>query len=190
QAEDGIRDGHVTGVQTCALPICGHDLLVAGAVADERTGVLRGVRGVRHPGGLAGRAADAGRARLRHLRPAHSGIPGPVRGCHRGGPGTLRSAQGPRVVVRHRLPRRDLRPYHPARRLVARADTGGAERPPYRPAAVSGAVVTVSAPAKLNLFLRVLARESDGYHGLETLFCLVSLADTLRAEQRDGRGIT
>src|SRR5439155_3656640 len=26
QAEDGIRDGHVTGVQTCALPIC---LLVA-----------------------------------------------------------------------------------------------------------------------------------------------------------------
>ena len=55
---------------------------------------------------------------------------------------------------------------------------------------MSGAVVTVSAPAKLNLFLRVLARESDGYHGLETLFCLVSLADTLRAEQRDGRGIT
>src|SRR5207253_4900637 len=24
QAEDGIRDGHVTGVQTCALPICFH----------------------------------------------------------------------------------------------------------------------------------------------------------------------
>src|SRR4051794_41859955 len=23
QAEDGIRDGRVTGVQTCALPICG-----------------------------------------------------------------------------------------------------------------------------------------------------------------------
>src|SRR5690625_7388179 len=23
QAEDGIRGGHVTGVQTCALPICG-----------------------------------------------------------------------------------------------------------------------------------------------------------------------
>src|SRR5690625_6798514 len=27
QAEDGIRDGHVTGVQTCALPICDHDQL-------------------------------------------------------------------------------------------------------------------------------------------------------------------
>src|SRR6266568_7872446 len=25
QAEDGIRDGTVTGVQTCALPICGRD---------------------------------------------------------------------------------------------------------------------------------------------------------------------
>src|SRR6266508_5275746 len=25
QAEDGIRDGHVTGVQTCALPICCRD---------------------------------------------------------------------------------------------------------------------------------------------------------------------
>src|SRR5690606_5121595 len=24
QAEDGIRDFHVTGVQTCALPICGY----------------------------------------------------------------------------------------------------------------------------------------------------------------------
>ena len=35
---------------------------------------------------------------------------------------------------------------------------------------------SVAAHAKLNLFLRVLARESDGYHGIETLFCLVSLA--------------
>src|SRR5690625_6084384 len=25
QAVDGIRYGHVTGVQTCALPICGYD---------------------------------------------------------------------------------------------------------------------------------------------------------------------
>src|SRR5207237_3701439 len=27
QAEDGIRDSSVTGVQTCALPICEHSLL-------------------------------------------------------------------------------------------------------------------------------------------------------------------
>jgi 4-diphosphocytidyl-2-C-methyl-D-erythritol kinase len=42
----------------------------------------------------------------------------------------------------------------------------------------------------VNLFLRVLAREDDGYHGIETLFCLLSLADRLVAERRDGRGVT
>jgi 4-diphosphocytidyl-2-C-methyl-D-erythritol kinase len=35
-----------------------------------------------------------------------------------------------------------------------------------------------------------LAREADGYHGLETLFCLVDLADELRAERREGRGVS
>ncbi len=55
---------------------------------------------------------------------------------------------------------------------------------------MSEPAAVVPAHAKLNLFLRVLARESDGYHGVETLFCLVSLADTLRAERREGRGVT
>jgi 4-diphosphocytidyl-2-C-methyl-D-erythritol kinase len=44
--------------------------------------------------------------------------------------------------------------------------------------------------AKLNLFLRVLAREADEYHGIETLFCLIDLADRLVAERRDERGVT
>ena len=35
------------------------------------------------------------------------------------------------------------------------------------------------APAKVNLFLRILAREEGGYHGVETLFCALSLADTV-----------
>lgn len=47
--------------------------------------------------------------------------------------------------------------------------------------------VQVAAHAKLNLFLRVLAREADGYHGIETLFCRISLADDLVAE-RTGTG--
>ena len=50
--------------------------------------------------------------------------------------------------------------------------------------------VALPALAKVNLFLRVLARQEDGYHSLETLLCLVSLADELRAERRDGRGVT
>jgi 4-diphosphocytidyl-2-C-methyl-D-erythritol kinase len=55
---------------------------------------------------------------------------------------------------------------------------------------VTDTAVQLPAHAKLNLFLRVLAREADGYHGLETLFCLVDLADELRAERREGRGVT
>jgi 4-diphosphocytidyl-2-C-methyl-D-erythritol kinase len=55
---------------------------------------------------------------------------------------------------------------------------------------VTDHAVRLPAHAKLNLFLRVLARETDGYHGLETVFCLVDLADELRAERREGRGVT
>jgi 4-diphosphocytidyl-2-C-methyl-D-erythritol kinase len=55
---------------------------------------------------------------------------------------------------------------------------------------MTDAVVSLSALAKINLFLRVLGRDEDGYHGLETLLCLISLADTLRAERREGRGVT
>ncbi len=50
--------------------------------------------------------------------------------------------------------------------------------------------VTLPCPAKVNLFLRVLAREDDGYHGIETLFCRISLADELVMERREGRGVT
>ena len=50
--------------------------------------------------------------------------------------------------------------------------------------------LTITAHAKLNLFLRVLAREDDGYHGIETLFALIDLADTLDIEQHPGRGVT
>jgi 4-diphosphocytidyl-2-C-methyl-D-erythritol kinase len=55
---------------------------------------------------------------------------------------------------------------------------------------VTDTAVLLPAHAKLNLFLRVLAREADGYHGLETVFCLVDLADELRAERCEGRGVT
>src|SRR5690606_39902741 len=40
QAEDGIRDFHVTGVQTCALPICLDALASADTVVFDKTGTL------------------------------------------------------------------------------------------------------------------------------------------------------
>src|SRR5256885_15863235 len=40
QAEDGIRDYKVTGVQTCALPICPHARKLQGFVADHGTQFL------------------------------------------------------------------------------------------------------------------------------------------------------
>ena len=49
--------------------------------------------------------------------------------------------------------------------------------------------VTVEAPAKLNLFLRILAREADGYHGIETLFARIALADRLTADTADAPGV-
>jgi 4-diphosphocytidyl-2-C-methyl-D-erythritol kinase len=51
---------------------------------------------------------------------------------------------------------------------------------------VGGPAAAVSAQAKVNLFLHVLAREASGYHQLETLFCRLTLADDVVV--RVGRG--
>jgi 4-diphosphocytidyl-2-C-methyl-D-erythritol kinase len=51
---------------------------------------------------------------------------------------------------------------------------------PLRPLPVSE-----TAPAKLNVFLRVLGKRGDGYHRIETLVQPVTLADGVRAAHRD-----
>jgi 4-diphosphocytidyl-2-C-methyl-D-erythritol kinase len=41
------------------------------------------------------------------------------------------------------------------------------------------------APAKLNLFLHVVGRRADGYHQLQSLFCLIDWADRIDMKSRD-----
>lgn len=50
-------------------------------------------------------------------------------------------------------------------------------------------MVRILAPAKVNLLLRILAREDSGYHQLETLFAGVELADSISLEEKE-RGIS
>jgi len=45
--------------------------------------------------------------------------------------------------------------------------------------------VRIAAHAKINLFLRILARESSGYHQIETAFALLELADQLDVRRVD-----
>src|SRR5690606_39817930 len=65
QAEDGIRDFHVTGVQTCALPISDE---VEQLVGDRSTGDLRALEGrkwdvcIDNPTSLPFWVRDAGKA--------------------------------------------------------------------------------------------------------------------------------
>lgn len=61
--------------------------------------------------------------------------------------------------------------------MTARAPRGGA------PPATTARTV---AQAKINLFLRVLARETTGYHQLETLFCRLELGDDVVVRTRVG----
>jgi 4-diphosphocytidyl-2-C-methyl-D-erythritol kinase len=50
----------------------------------------------------------------------------------------------------------------------------------------SGSSIEVRAPAKLNLFLEILARRADGYHEIETLMVGVDIFDTLTFSPCDG----
>jgi 4-diphosphocytidyl-2-C-methyl-D-erythritol kinase len=52
---------------------------------------------------------------------------------------------------------------------------------------VTSSAALVQAEAKVNLLLRILARERSGYHQLETLFCRLTLADTITV-RAGGRG--
>ena len=56
---------------------------------------------------------------------------------------------------------------------------------------MSATEATVQAQAKVNLFLRIIAREDSGYHQIETLFCRIALADTVTVQvTSSGRSLT
>src|SRR5690625_6114435 len=89
QTEDGIRYGHVTGVQTCALPISRTPTPCAGTV------------------GTAGSRRSASRAGVRTVR----GVGSADRAADSDAPGCSRAAraQGPDLTSRRRIASRGRR---------------------------------------------------------------------------------
>jgi 4-diphosphocytidyl-2-C-methyl-D-erythritol kinase len=51
-------------------------------------------------------------------------------------------------------------------------------------------LLSASAPAKINLFLRVVGRRPDGYHELDSIFIPVSLCDRIGLETRPASAFT
>ncbi len=53
-------------------------------------------------------------------------------------------------------------------------------------------LLSEAAPAKINLFLRVVGRRPDGYHELDSIFLPITLCDRVRVELRpsSGRSVT
>jgi 4-diphosphocytidyl-2-C-methyl-D-erythritol kinase len=54
---------------------------------------------------------------------------------------------------------------------------------------LSEGALVIGAPAKINLFLEVLNKRSDGYHDINSAFQAVSLFDTIRMERTDGQDV-
>lgn len=57
---------------------------------------------------------------------------------------------------------------------------------PRAPVRTTAARITMTAPAKVNLWLRVFGKDEKGFHAIETLFQLVSIADTVVVETAAG----
>jgi len=49
--------------------------------------------------------------------------------------------------------------------------------------------ITISAPAKLNLFLHITGQREDGYHLLQTIFQFLDYADSITLSLREEKMI-
>jgi 4-diphosphocytidyl-2-C-methyl-D-erythritol kinase len=49
--------------------------------------------------------------------------------------------------------------------------------------------VAINAPAKINLTLDIIGKRSDGYHNIESVFCAVSLCDSVQVRLCKGGGL-
>src|SRR5439155_5467941 len=67
QAEDGIRDGHVTGVQTCALPILAAEIEQRGRAGLDRAVLFQRLRRPGGPAELHGSRERADRSEERRV---------------------------------------------------------------------------------------------------------------------------
>src|SRR5690348_18246255 len=96
QAEDGIRDGRVTGVQTCALPIClqaplgvwgcngNHEIYADAEAMAQRLFAINGMTLLRHERSEERRVGKECRCRWSRERLTQKGVEA---GCPRGGAG-------------------------------------------------------------------------------------------------------
>src|SRR5215208_220416 len=117
QAEDGIRDGHVTGVQTCALPISWNAVRIF-----VGSGISGSIAGDRPHGALSEIGMILMRATLSSWRALASRLPLVSTGIESGPPTVAIGTIGTPVLIASLM-----KPVRPARIALSRLTHGRSE---------------------------------------------------------------
>src|ERR1700681_2808026 len=155
-------------------------------LAPERPRLLVRVQGGGHNRSVVGCAISPGLHRTRYSGACVARILRRVR-VHVGS-GSIRLRRRPAAGsnVGDRIPSPLLRPHHADRRLLLRASWREAPRSSANAGSrgMIGRGGRTLAQAKINLSLRVLDKEPDGYHSIETVFLRLDLGDDVRLHIR------